>query len=319
MQDPTPRRSAFVIATKNRPDSLLTTVKTLVSQTVLPAELCIVDASDVAPTRPDVEALCADVGITLDYHHPAPAGLCRQRNIGIDRTNGDPIVFVDDDVELEADCHENLLAEYDRRGPEVGAVCGSDLSPPRSPALPLLWRRLFGLSTWTTAGTGRMKPSFYVDAISRSHVAKEVEYMNGWLMSCRRHVVDEERFDESLPGYAQKEDMDLAYRVSRRWTIIKTPDASGVHLQVGTSRLPPRDLAEMSIENQFYLHRKNMPQTLKYKVALWWALLGFSLLNLGKAVVHRDPGFFTGVIAGIRKEMRRSSTSTGSRSHSSRR
>ena len=310
MQDPTPPRSAFVIATKNRPDSLLTTVKSVVSQTVLPAELCIVDAGEAAATRGDIEALCADAGVEVDYHHPAPGGLCRQRNIGIDRTTGDPIVFIDDDVQLEEDCHEKLLAEYERGGPSVGGVCGSDLSPPRSPALPLLWRRLFGLSTWTPEGTGRMKPSFYVDAISRSKTAKEVEYMNGWLMSCRRRALEEERFDESMPGYAQKEDMDLAYRVSRRWKIIKTPEAAGIHFQVGTSRLSPHDLAEMSIENQFYLHRKNMPQTLRNKAALWWAVLGFSLLNLGKAIVQRDPGYFTGVLSGILKEIRRSGTDT---------
>ena len=311
MQDPTPRRSAFVIATKNRPDSLLTTVKSVISQTLPPAELCIVDASETAATRLDIEALCADARISLDYHHPAPGGLCRQRNIGIDRTTGDPVVFIDDDVQLVEDCHEKLLAEYDRAGPGVGGVCGSDLSPPRASVLPLLWRRLFGLSTWTPQGTGRMKPSFYVDAISRSETAKEVEYMNGWLMSCRRAVLEEERFDESMPGYAQKEDMDLAYRVSRRWKIIKTPQASGIHFQVGTSRLSPHDLAEMSMENQFYLHRKNMPQTLRYRAALWWALVGFSLLNLGKSIVQRDPGFFTGVISGIRKETRRRRTSAG--------
>jgi glycosyltransferase involved in cell wall biosynthesis len=300
MYAPGPRRSAFIIATRNRPDSLLTTIKSVLAQSSLPAELCIVDASDEASRRAEIEALCADAGLPLDYHHPAPTGLCRQRNVGIDRTQGDPVVFIDDDVRLEPDCHEMLLAEYDRGGPAVGAVCGSDLFVPAPSFLSVLWRRLFGLSTWTPGGTGRMKPSFYVDAISRVEEAKRVEYMNGWLMSCRRSVLEEERFDEGTPRLtAPKDDMDFGYRVSRRYTVIKTPQASGEHFQVASSRLSNHEMAKGRIENQVYLHRKNMPQKLRYRVALWWALVGFTLLNAGKSIVRRDPGYVTGAAAGM--------------------
>ena len=43
----------------------------------------------------------------------------------------------------------------------------------------------------------------------------------------------------------------------------------------------------MALANQFYLHRKNMPQTLRYKAALWWALVGTLPLNVGKVVQTR--------------------------------
>ena len=307
MPDSGRRGSAFVIATRNRPDSLLATVKSLVAQTELPAELCVVDSSEEAPRRAEIEALCADAGVDVDYHHPAPAGLCRQRNIGVDRTSGDPVVFIDDDVELQPDCHERLVAHY-ARDERVGAVCGSDLVPDSYPSLYVFWRRAFGLSTWTTKGTGKMKPSFYVDAISRAAESREVEYMNGWLMSCRREVLQEERFDDAMPGYGQKEDIDFGYRVSRKWKVIKASDATGVHHQIATSRLNAYDLAKMSVENQFYLHRKNMPQSIRHRAALWWAMLGFLLLNAGKAIRHRDPGYVTGIVAGLSNELRRRRT-----------
>ena len=75
-----------MIATRNRPDDLLNTVRSLLDQTVLPAELCIVDSSDETPTRPDIEKLCEEAALPLAYHHPAPRGLTVQRNYGIDRT-----------------------------------------------------------------------------------------------------------------------------------------------------------------------------------------------------------------------------------------
>ena len=55
--------SSFVIATRNRPDFLRDAVESLVAQTVLPEELCIVDSSDEAPARKEIEELCASAGI----------------------------------------------------------------------------------------------------------------------------------------------------------------------------------------------------------------------------------------------------------------
>ena len=94
--------SCFVVATRNRPDDLLLTVQNLLEQTVLPEELCIVDSNEVASTRDQIEQACEKAGLLLMYVHPAPPGLPRQRNIGIDRTKSDPIFFIDDDVRLNA-------------------------------------------------------------------------------------------------------------------------------------------------------------------------------------------------------------------------
>jgi hypothetical protein len=60
----------------------------------------------------------------------------------------------------------------------------------------------------------------------------------------------------------------------------------------------------MAMANQFYLHRKNMPQTLRYKAALWWALVGTLPLNVGKVVQTRDPGYLTGFVVGAWEQAR---------------
>lgn len=304
MEDIERAASAFVIATYNRAEDLVTTVESLTEQTVLPAELCVVDSSEVAPTRSQVEKLCAGVGLELDYLHPAPLGLTVQRNAGIDRTTGDPVFFIDDDVVMAPDCHEAILAEYAKWGPELGGVRATPMRP-AVPALPArIYRRIFGIGGWWPEASGKVRPGFYVEGVSDSAGVRKLEYFNGWFMSYRREVFDHERFDEALSGYAYKEDIDFSYRVSRRYTLVQTPRARCDHLKSGASRLSSHQLQRMNVANQFYLHRKLMPQRLRYKAALWWALVGLFLINVGKAAQTQDPGLVSGLVAGAIEQAR---------------
>jgi GT2 family glycosyltransferase len=298
--------SCFVVATRNRPDYLLEAMRSLMAQTVLPLELCIVDSSDEAPARIEIERFCGEAGIRLEYIHPAPAGLPRQRNIGIDHTSGDPVFFIDDDAVMEPDVHEVVLAEYERWGPEIGGVRGTWLEPPAAGQLSILWRRFFGMETWRPEASGRMRPGFFTDVITISAEPRRVESFVGWFMSFRREVFEHERFDENLSDYAFKEDSDFSYRVARRgYVLVQTPQARIAHAKTGVQRLTPFELQRMNMANHVYLHRKNMPQTLRYRAALWWGLTGTFLLNVGKAVQTRDPGYATGMLAGAWDQLAR--------------
>ena len=296
--------SAFVIATRNRPDDLLNTVRSLLDQTVLPAELCIVDSSDETPTRTDIEKLCEEAGLSLAYHHPAPRGLTVQRNYGIDRTTGDPVFLIDDDVAMAPDCHQEVLAEYERWGPELGGVRATPMRPARPSLGTRIYRRIFGIGGWWPESSGKVRPGFYAEGISDSAGVRKVEYFNGWFMSYKRAVFEYERFDEALAGYGYKEDIDFSYRVSRRYKLVQTPKARCDHLKAPSARLNSHNLQRMNMANQFYLHRKLMPQDLFHKAALWWALLGLFILNVGKAAQTKDSGLVTGLVAGAFEQAR---------------
>ncbi|MFN2525867.1 MAG: glycosyltransferase family 2 protein, partial [Actinomycetota bacterium] len=273
MSKPRPRASScFIIATRNRPQELLITIESLVGQSVLPAELCIVDSSDETPSRAAITKLCENAGLPLDYHHPAPRGLTVQRNVGIDCTSGDPVFLIDDDVWMAPDCHEQILAEYERWGDKVGGVRASPMRPANPPRPAVLWRRLFGIGGWWPEASGKMRRGFFVEGVSESTGVRKLEYFNGWFMSYRRAIFDDVRFDEALSGYAYKEDIDFSYAVSRRHTLIQTPAAKVDHFKTETQRMSPHQLQRMNLANQFYLHRKHMPQTPRHKLALWWAL-----------------------------------------------
>lgn len=296
--------SSFIIATRNRPNELLRTIESLVSQTVLPGELCIVDSSDEAPARSEIGARCARAGLRLDYHHPARKGLTVQRNLGIDRTQGDPVFFIDDDVVLDPSCHEEILKEYERWGPELGGVRAAPVHPARPGKTSLFFRKLFGFGGWWPEASGRVRRGFYVEGISESVGVRRLEYFTGWFMSFRRGVVEQERFDEKLSGYGHKEDIDYTYRVSRNWVLLQTPKAKCDHLRVHTARLSPHQLQRMNLSNQFYLHRKNMPQTLRNRAALWWALAGLFIFNIGRSVKLRDFGYLSGLVVGATEQAR---------------
>jgi GT2 family glycosyltransferase len=297
--------SCFVIATRSRHDFLLNTVRSLVGQTVLPAELCIVDSSEDTPARTEIEELCGKAGIELDYVHPVRRGLTVQRNIGIERTTGDPVFLIDDDVWMAPDVHEQVLAEYERWGPELGGVRGAPVHPPNPGRLTILWRRLFGLGGWWPEASGRMRPGFFVEGVAASAEVRRLEYFNGWFMSYKREVFEHARFDENLSGYAFKEDIDFSHRVVKRgYVLVQTPRARIDHLKSPSERMAPFDMQRMNLANQFYLHRKNMPQTPKYKAGLWWALIGMFVLNFGKAIHTRDRGYLTGLLVGAWEQAR---------------
>ena len=292
--------SSFIIATRNRPETLLRTVRNLLEQTVLPAELCIVDSSDVTPAREEIEKLSADAGVALAYVHPAPPGLTVQRNVGIDKTTGDPVFLIDDDVEMEPNVHEEVLAEYERWGPELGGVSGTAVHPRNPGRLTIAWRRLFGIGGWWPEASGRMRAGFFVEGVATSKDVRRLDYFNGWFMSFRRKVFEHERFDEKLAGYAFKEDIDFSYRVAKRgYMLVQTPKARIDHLRTDSARLSPFEIERMHVANQFYLHRKNMPQTLKYKAALWWGITGLILLHTVKATRTRELGRVRGLAAGV--------------------
>jgi GT2 family glycosyltransferase len=296
--------STFIIATRNRPDELTVTVESLCGQSVLPGELCIVDSSEQTPARARIEQLCARAGIALDYLHPAPRGLPRQRNVGLDRTSGDPVFLIDDDVFLAPDCHEKVLAEYARWGPELGGVRAAPMRPARPPRASVWWRKLFGIGAWWPEASGRVRKGFWLEGTSESAGVRRQEAFVGYFMSYRRAVFSQERFDEALSGYASQEDIDFSYRVSRRYVLVQTPQARCDHFKTGTDRLPAHQLERMKLANHFYLFRKNMPQDLRHNAALWWGLVGLFIHNCCKAVVRRDPGLATGIAVGAWEQAR---------------
>ena len=137
----------------------------------------------------------------------------------------------------------------------------------------VLWRKLFRMGGWWPEASRRVLPGFFTEVVVESADVRRVESFVGWFMSFRRVVFEHERFDENLAGFAFREDADFSYRVVKRgYVLVQTPKARIDHRRRRAERLTPFELQRMNMANQLYLHRKNMPQTFKYKAGLWWGL-----------------------------------------------
>lgn len=144
---------SVVIPTKNRADSLGQLLKALARQSHPILEVLVVDVS---------EDTSYQKGIMPNFPWPlywltSEAGVCIQRNVGIQKAKGSHIWLCDDDIEPPADYLETLV-RYTQAHPVVGAVTGqwlqkesdgewhSTYPPPTLVGLTLSY--VFGLSVW---------------------------------------------------------------------------------------------------------------------------------------------------------------------------
>jgi GT2 family glycosyltransferase len=295
---PRPRISV-VICTKDRPETLATCLESLQRQTRHPEELVIVDAS-ATPAREAVARVAEHLpGCRVALIGAAP-GLPRQRNLGARATTGAVVVYLDDDVVLDAGYLAAIARTFeDDRTRQIGGVGGAQIPDP-TPRQGLLRRlacRLFLLDTY---GRGVVKRSGRPDYVFSPRSRMTVEFLSGCNMAYRREVLATLRFDERLDGYALGEDLQFSYRVSRRWTLVLTPHARLEHRQTGTGRPLRDDYQAMAVFNRYLFFREQVARGPLDWLAYAWCALGGMLLILRAPRARGVRGALTGYAAVLR-------------------
>ncbi len=125
--------ASIVIPTRARPAYLEVALASIVPQaSAAGVEVLVVDDAGPSPT---VRALVERIGARYEPH-PSPLGLNVARNTGVERSTGELVVFVDDDVRVRSGWLGALL-DAARAHPEVDVFTGPieprmEGSPPRS-------------------------------------------------------------------------------------------------------------------------------------------------------------------------------------------
>jgi GT2 family glycosyltransferase len=247
---------SVVIATKGRPEPLRTTLASLAGSDPQPREVVVVDGDPGRSAEPVVEAARAETRAPVRYL-ASPPGLTMQRNRGLDATASDVVVFLDDDVRV----HPRLLAELARAYEDPGVVGatgrvyeeqGRRFGNSRSAA-----RRLLPGG----GSEGSMTRYGYPRRLQDLDRARDVEFMQGCLMSARTELARRLRFDESLAGYGLLEDEDFSYRLSRAGRLRYVPEAILHHDNTGGRGSGGREFNRMVVVNRAYLFRKNFRPT----------------------------------------------------------
>jgi GT2 family glycosyltransferase len=282
-------RFSVVIPTMRREAILEATLASLEACQPAPDEVIVVDSDDEGSSQPVVTAFDQSVSTEVHYVRTTPS-LTRQRNIGIDDSSGDVILFLDDDVSMNPDLFARLEEAF--RDPEVVGVTGRLIEPHsarRGGPTSALRRLLPGggrEGTFTRYGYPR-----YIRTVEAPH---EVEFMPGCFMSARRDLAAQVRFDEHMGGYALAEDEDFSYRLSRLGRIRYVPEIVVRHRKLGFGSQNARRFGRLVVVNRAYLFRKNFRRTplARLQFGLLVAML------VGHRLVNREWSGARGVLEG---------------------
>lgn len=303
--------SSFIICTKDRDIDLRSCLESIVVQTILPAEVIVVDASSddicLRNEKNGRDILCEKTRFIYTRSKPSTT---RQRNIGIDRSLGDVIFFLDDDVILNADYHEKILEVYQQRDDgNLGGVRGSYVNYYRPNTLENIFRKIFFMNVLQLKGRSWISPSLNPVEVLVPDRIMAVEYMPSCICSYYRKVLDEFRFDEHLDRYGLSEDLDLSYRISRKYKLYQTPYARLIHNHSSIARINMREFRRLQIMNLHYLVMKHFGRKSFHMIAFYWNVLGHILFELMRYVRTSDNTELRGIVDGFiytlgRKSMR---------------
>lgn len=265
-----------VAITKNRIKDLRRCVNSLAEQTYPISELIIVDSSDNDLTKSYVEEIKGSFDFQLIYVRQDKGGTAKARNLGMSKAHGDIIIFVDDDVLLDRNCVRELISVFLKDKEErIGGVCPYIEEKEKISKVREILQYIIGILFFTDS----WKKGVVTIAGWHSSLPQKssfVEWLTTTCVAYRKGVVEEFKFDEKLDelsSYAYYEDLDLSYRVSRRYKLFLNARARVVHNR-SPIRSDPFEIMSVRIQNHYYLMNKHGFS----KIAFWWSIFG-SLIN----------------------------------------
>jgi GT2 family glycosyltransferase len=276
-----------IIPARNRPDDLKATVGTLLAQTILPQELIVIDQSPRDASERRIRELFSRENngecVTLQYiRDPRISGAATARNEGLQRSFGDIILFLDDDVVLDACFIENLLRSY-KRDADVAGVSGIVVNYARPAFLGRLWTWIFARGPFFD---DRQPVYFNADQL-RSSPPIRVTRFGGGLMSFRAAAIQGARFDENLTGASEGEDVDFCMRLPAGTKLVIDPSARLVHKVSPAARAPEHWIGPV-VRGNTYLYYRNWNTGLKNRACFFWFKAGYALLSLAASGRQRS-------------------------------
>lgn len=298
-----------IIATVGRPEMLRRCLDSLAKQTVPISEAVVVHCGDDAETR----TLADDPWpFAVRYFHHPERNCARQRNFAIANAKYCDLLLVDDDVEVDPYWVEELFKPIWAE-PTVGATMGRLVNQPM--ASPTFFWRVYRVLLH-----GRVKgfePGKLVGAAlpngfpTTAGEPVPCEWIGGGASALRREAFESVGgFASFFTGSSPGEDLDLGYRLSRKWKVFYVPAAKCVHHQAASGREQSDQHQYLSMRARFGILTITMGKS-RYAalghIGLW-ALVqflselaslrhGLSRPDLPRAWAGRLRGFFSCVWA----------------------
>lgn len=256
-----PLTCGVVIATRNRPEPIGDTLRSLNRQTVLPGTVIVVDSSDGRETGDVVAGLQASLRFPVVYRHTDVRSAARQRNMGAEQESSDIVLFLDDDLELDPACVGEILRVFEddaagRIGGVSATITNQVYTDPKG-----LNRFLLGvcLGRWKGTYAGQLLgPAVNFLPCDIPDTVQRVAWLPSTCTAYRRDVFLRYRFAE-FEGYSFAEDVELSSRVARDYEVYNTSRARTFHLDLGKDTHKDwRTLGHSMVVNRYGIMARTM-------------------------------------------------------------
>lgn len=301
---------SLVIPTFGRPTELMRLLNALAELDAVPHEVVVVDGASDRATGGAVLEWSRGRSLRFDVvWMQAPPGLTRQRNVGLDASQGRYVFFLDDDcVPLDGYFTTLRAVLEDPAHADVGAVCGSIVNA-MGQALSSRWRARLALRI-----VPRIRPGVYYPSGTSAPTSLQpaftgcirTDIVPGGATAYRRAVFEQDRFSEFFAGYGQGEDLEMSLRIGRGWRLLWSGDAHVLHLHASGGRPGGYAKGRMDVRNRYFIWRRHTPAPATvYRVRFWadmmfiagWDLLTFLRHPLRRGSLAHALGVASGALS----------------------
>lgn len=301
---------SVIIPTLNRLDDLKFLIKSLERQSYLPQEIIIVDQSDHDLVRDYIKNYTLTAPFAVQYLFTQDKSLTRAKNLGIAHLHKacDLVAFFDDDIVLFdnyfGEMRDFFLADPAKRYAVVtGMIQREDNQHNSISSLRSLVRYLdtalckfFLLSS---EGRGCFKINGLSAYCRYSEIPRDVEVISGGVSVFRREILEEFLFDGNMKTYCYMEDVDMGYRISRKYQNAFLPGARVYHHHVQMGRLDIVMTKSQFMQNYFYLFHKNVPKNFLTFSAFIWSVMGLFIVAACELQFRAVQGYARGLIKSL--------------------
>ncbi len=255
---------ALIVPTYRRCQELLRLLNAMTEIAHVPAEFLVIDGSpgDEVNRALQTWAMKQDLLFDLIYLR-SPAGLTRQRNVGVELCEKEFIFFLDDDCVPEPDYFTAIRQVFlDDKNGEVGAVRGFIINGIDQPITPL-WRLRHALKIVPRGEPGQYHhcgTSGTWNGVKPFSGTRPIDLLAGGAAAYRRTVFSQHRFSEFFGGYAQGEDFEMSLRLRRDWKLLLCGNALVDHREASRGRPPGFARGRMVVRNRYFIWKRHSPK-----------------------------------------------------------
>jgi GT2 family glycosyltransferase len=255
---------SVVICTRERPRDLYRLLLTVNNQENTPLEVIIIDDSTSCKTENIVKESMNNlnnIGKRIRYYEGVEEGLAAARNVGVRKSKGDLILFLDDDTLAPRGLLSRIAQFFKGNQKAYGVQPRIVYRSRKARDKNLLLDNLIKVQekirlNFQDYGLNKV---YYNTSLRLNCKAIPAARLQGCCHCYRKEVFEHMKFDENLKRYSFGEDLDFSYRLGKHAdnALYVLNDAWVYHRESTKGRLGKKHLVFMRTVYSFYIFFKN--------------------------------------------------------------